>query len=267
MIVSFLGLTGPSGALPYHYSRLLVERIRGGDLAFGDFLDIFHHRLISLFFKAWEKYRFLFSSERSLREARQDTFTSCLFSLLGFGTPGLQDRMEIESRALLSYAGLFAETHRTASSLQRILSDFLEVPVEVVPFVGEWLALGAADRSRLGSPSAGDPMNNRLGVDTILGGRVWDVQGEFRVRLGPLPYERYLGFLPQGDALAPARDLVRTYVGPELDFQMLLVLSAEDVRPSRLGDSGERKPLLGWTTWLCSGPCPRDAEGALFGFQ
>src|SRR5690606_8343348 len=58
MRVNFMGLIGPMGVLPHHYTLLASERSRTKDSAYGEFLDLFHHRLISLFYRAWEKSRF-----------------------------------------------------------------------------------------------------------------------------------------------------------------------------------------------------------------
>jgi type VI secretion system protein ImpH len=285
MTVAFMGLTGPSGVLPRHYTELLlrVEReAKGAEKhALRAWLDLFNHRLISLFYRAWEKYRFYVAYERGEHAGREpDAFTRCLFSLVGLGTPALRDRLRVvvpagadgrprervlarvDDLALLHYSGFFAHRPRCAVSLEALLRDYFGLDVRVRQFQGQWLRLGAANQSRLGGPAA------RLGVDAVAGDRVWDVQGKVRLRLGPLRYARFDEFLPDR-APVPARKalfllthLVRLYVGPELDFDVQLVLKAEDVPACRLG--GGAAAHLGWNTWSLSGPAARDAEDAVF---
>ncbi|MFO0888032.1 MAG: type VI secretion system baseplate subunit TssG [Isosphaeraceae bacterium] len=65
MLVSFFGLTGPSGALPRHYTEILLQQLREKDSPLCDFLDLFNHRLVSLFYRAWEKYSLPVTYERT----------------------------------------------------------------------------------------------------------------------------------------------------------------------------------------------------------
>jgi len=267
MLVSFMGLTGANGVLPDHYTRLLIERIREKDYSLVDFLDLFNHRLTSLFFRAWEKYRFPTAYERSRLDPSgggEDFFTSCLFCLVGLGTGGLRGRMRVDDEAFLLYAGFFADTHRPAVSLERMLSDYFDLQARVHEFQGRWLPLSGADRSAL--PSLGSPggLNSQLGVNVVLGERVWDLQSKFRLRLGPLTYGQYCRFLPSGDALEPLFQLVRAYVGPEFDFEVQPVLQAAEIPPCRLDSSGGAGPRLGWTTWLLSVAAQKDFEDAGF---
>src|SRR5262249_32602335 len=100
MIVNFMGLMRPSGLLPLYYTELIVERVRSKDYALRDFLDIFNHRMISLFYQAWEKYRFTIAHERGER----DRFSHHLMDLIGLGTRGLENRLSVKDDALLFYA-------------------------------------------------------------------------------------------------------------------------------------------------------------------
>src|SRR5689334_2788636 len=91
LVINFMGLTGPMGVMPLYYSELIFERVRAKDRAFHAFLDIFNHRMVSLFYAAWEKYRFQVAYERGER----DRFSQYLLDLIGLGTRGLHDRQAI----------------------------------------------------------------------------------------------------------------------------------------------------------------------------
>ncbi len=277
MVVPFFGLTGPSGVLPHHYTQLLIDRIRLHDFALRDFLDIFNHRLTSLFYRAWEKYRFSVGYEKKswqvrtqelhepVREdARIALFEHCLYALIGMGTPGLRNRLEPGDEAFLYYGGLFAHRPRNASSLQRMLEDYFELPVTVQQFQGQWLYLDPPDQSSLPSREVLHGLNARLGVDTLVGERVWSVQDKFRVRIGPLDYGSFCRFMPTGDRLTPLAQLTRMYVGPEFDFDVQPVLRASDVPPTQFAAEEPRIPRLGWNTWLLSRPTLEDRDDAVF---
>src|SRR3954470_3678656 len=63
LVVNFMGMTGSNGVMPIAYSEYIQERIRAKDRTIPAFLDIFNHRMISLFYQAWEKYRFAVAYE------------------------------------------------------------------------------------------------------------------------------------------------------------------------------------------------------------
>ena len=63
MKVNFMGLSSPQGVLPTPYTELIIERTQKKDNALRDFLDLFNHRLISFFYRAWEKHHFFVSYE------------------------------------------------------------------------------------------------------------------------------------------------------------------------------------------------------------
>lgn len=259
MTVAFLGLTGPSGVLPRHYTELLIERMRQKDHALREFLDLFNHRFISLFFRAWEKYHFPIGYERAASSQEgYDPFTLCLFDLMGMGTKGLQERLGVEDETLLFYAGLMAQHPRSASALEGLLTAYFEVPIQTVQFAGQWLPLAEKDRSRLGASEA----NSTLSVNAVLGSRVWDQQAKFMLRVGPLSFAQFSEFLPSGMAFQPLVQLTRFFVGQEFDFDVRLVLKAAEVPRCRLGETGPNPARLGWSTWLKSREFSHDVEHA-----
>jgi type VI secretion system protein ImpH len=287
MTVSFLGLTGPSGVLPRHYTEMLLRQERDAKgrekRALRAWLDLFNHRFISLFRRAWEKYRPFVAYERGeYAKGEPDAFSRTVFSLVGLGTPALRDRLRVatwdeerqrqqvlarlDDLTLAYFGGFLSRRVGNATSLEAMLADYLGLPVEVRQFRGQWLVLDEANQSRLGEGALGCA----LGVNAVAGDRVWDVQSKFRVRVGPLSYDRFLEFLPDK---APQRErksffllchLVRTYVGPEVDFDVQVVLRKEDVPECQLADGNGAGPRLGWNTWVRSAPYPRDAGDAVF---
>ncbi len=277
MVVPFFGLTGPSGVLPHHYTQLIIDRLRLRDTALRDFLDMFNHRMISLFYRAGEKYRFHVGYEKKSwqvrteelrgpvsQEARIALFERCLFALIGMGTGHLRDRLEPSDEALLHYAGVLAHRPRNASSLQRMLADYFEIPVTVQQFQGQWLYLNPPDQTSLPTRELLDGINARLGVDTIIGERVWSVQDKFRLRIGPLSYHAFCRFMPTGDRLRSLAQLTRLYVGAQFDFDVQPVLRACEVPATQLSSDATPAPRLGWNTWLMSCPVQEDCDDAVF---
>ena len=261
MTVAFMGLTGPLGVLPRHYTDLLLERGRRKDWTLRDFLDIFNHRLISLFYRAWEKYRLPIVYEAAAwRHQENDCGSQYLFDLMGLGTTGLRGRMDVADKGLLFYTGLLAQHPHSASALVGFLQDYFGVPADVVQFMGQWLFLAPESRSRLGPGET----QNALGVSAVAGARVWDQQAKFRIRLGPLTFAQFCQFLPTGSAFRQLVQLSRFFAGQEQDFDVQLVLQASDVPYCRLGLRSEGAPRLGWSAWLKTREFTHDATDAIF---
>jgi type VI secretion system protein ImpH len=249
--VNFMGLTGPLGVLPHPYTDMVRERIRAKDTTLRDFLDLFHHRMISLFYQAWEKYRFTIAYERGDR----DRFSHHLLDLIGLGTPGLQDRQEVSDDSLIFYSGLLSMNTRSATALEQILRDFFDVPVKIEQFVGAWYPMEPENQCNIGEESGA---SEQLGWGAVVGDEIWDHQSRIRIQLGPLPFDVYRGFLPGGDAWRELRSLTRFFTRGEFDVEVQLILKRDDVPACELGEAGEEAPQLGWSTWVKSAPFNRD---------
>jgi type VI secretion system protein ImpH len=267
MVVPFLGLIGPSGVLPRHYTQLVIERCRQKDFALRDFLDLFHHRTISFFYRAWEKYRLPAVMERAERDRyadSEDRFTSSLYALVGFATRGLRNRLAYSQSVLLYFSGHFSHFPRTVTALESMLREYFELPIAVLQFQGQWLYLHREDRSQTSSDQFPQGRNCQLGRNVTVGQRVWSVENKFRVRLGPLTYDQFSRFLPGRPGLVSLCQLARTYVGAEFDFDVQPVLEASEVPRCQVGRPVQHASCLGWNTWLRSRPMPGDAADAIF---
>ncbi|MEA2463496.1 MAG: type secretion system protein ImpH [Acidobacteriota bacterium] len=259
MSVNVLGLTGAHGPLPHHITDLLLERTGRGDRGLRDFLDIFNHRLISLLYRARKKYR----PPLDAKGPSNGRVAGVLLSFLGLGTGHLLNRLRIPDRSLLPYTGLFTEQFRSPIGLERAVEDCFGVGAKVVQFQGVWHELEESDLTRIGVRGR----NHALGHGALLGRRVYDPTANFELRLGPMPYARFVSFLPHtcrhsphmtphsyGDAFQPLRSLVRFYAREELGFSVRLEVAKEEVPQLRISRTGSA--LLGWTSWLKT----RDAQ-------
>jgi type VI secretion system protein ImpH len=253
LAVRFLGLLGPNGPLPLHLTEYAQARLhQQGDRTFVRFLDIFHHRMLSLFYRAWANNEPTVGFDRP----ESDRFSDYVGSLAGLGMPTLRKRDDISDLTKLYYCGRLSSQTKCAEGLQDILSDYFELPARIEPFVGEWLMLPAENICRLGL----DPSNGTLGRSLMAGSKVWGCQHKFRITMGPLSFGDYESLLPVGQRIRRLVALVRNYIGDELAWEVRLVLKRTEVPAMRLNN----RFRLGWTTWLGHGPGEIDPDHLTF---
>jgi type VI secretion system protein ImpH len=251
LAVNFFGLFGANGPLPLHLTEYARDRARNhGDHTLVAFMDVFHHRMVSLFYRA----RAVADPAISLDRPDSDRFADYVGSLFGIGTRAMQGRDEIGDFAKLHFAGLMANQRRPAAGLVTILRAYFKLPVHIEQFVGHWMKIPLDGQTRIGIEDRG----NRLGTSAVLGKKVWDCQHKFRLVIGPLDYADYERMLPGGASMTRLVDWVKSYAGTVLDWDVRLVLKRSDVPPLTLGAR-----RLGWTTYLASGPAARDARQLL----
>jgi type VI secretion system protein ImpH len=251
LAVNFIGLLGPNGPLPLHLTEYARDRARNnGDQTLAGFLDVFHHRIVSLFYRA----RASAEPALSLDRPELDRFGDYVGSLFGIGSAALQGRDEIGDFAKLHFAGLMANQRRPAAGLVTILRAYFKLPVGIEQFVGHWMKIPLDGQTRIGMQDRG----NRLGTSAVLGRTVWDCQHKFRLVIGPLDYDDYQRMLPGGDSMSRLLAWVRNYAGMVLDWDVRLILKQEQVPRLALGAR-----RLGWTTFVSGVPAGRDSDQLL----
>jgi type VI secretion system protein ImpH len=229
------GLFGPNGALPLHLTELAYERRRHQeDGTIADFLNLFQHRLISLFYRAWADSEPAVSLDRP----ESDRYRAYVGALFGLAPQSAQDADAVPDYAKLSRAGRFSSQARSADGLEAILADYFGIAVEVRPFAGAWLDIPRDLQSRLGE--------QQLGVGTTLGGSTWQCQHRFEIVVGPLERAAFSNFLPGARGLDELNALVRLYTNDEWAWQVRLLLRDAEIPGIRLGAGSQ----LGWTSWL-----------------
>lgn len=255
LTVNLFALAGSESPLPNWIAELLLVQQRHKDTALRDFLDIFHHRLLSLLYRIQLHHRPWLEphSVQRGREARSsNSMSRHLLAFTGLGLTELQSRLNIPDEELLPYAGLLWQKPRSLPGLERVLEHALSVPVTSRPTLGTWHGIEPEDRTRLGPRRCTDrlpaPSRGRfhaLGRTATLGTRVWDAQGRFDLILGPLKLGRFLALLPGGPTHRRLRSLVRFYAGDLPEVRLHLRLQDPRTPSTRLGRS-----RLGWTSWI-----------------
>ena len=248
LLVHLFGLFGPDGPLPLHITEQARDRQRTlGDATLRRFIDLFNHRTLQLFHRAWAEVRPTASFDRPY----DDRFGHYVGALIGLSTGGLTQRDAMPDLTKLHFAGLLSGQTRHAEGLGAILSEFFTMPVHVESFVGGWLRLPDDDLTRLSD----GPRTAGLGSSSMLGGQVWSRQHKFRLVFGPLSLDEYERLLPGGLSFHRLVPIVRNWAGDVLAWDVNMVLRRDEVPATRLGQQGR----LGWTTWLMPRPNPKDA--------
>jgi type VI secretion system protein ImpH len=285
---NFLPIGGFNGPLPQPYVQTLLDRTKRRDFAMRDFIDIFHHRLVSIFYRIRKKHRVALD----LSHPGRTHFARYFLSFLGLGTRGMTGRLggaaageltpvagaerkgaeetarlksllnpwpgqalPVDDRALIRFAGLLNQRPRSAVGLEKFLGGHFRVPVKVRQFAGQWHALDEDQYSSIGRLGR----NNRLGVDVTLGTKVWDNTSRVEIELGPLDAATQADLLPSGTGFASLCALARFYLGDAVDFDVRYRLAAGQTDRVRLG-AGTR---LGWTSWLSTAARDGDDSQAI----
>lgn len=254
--VSFMGLTGINSALPYHYTERLLELSHHDNFTLKDFFDFFNHSFILLFYRAWQKNHCFTTFNNEKNELQQSNFDCMLNSIAG----GSSLESKQPKKYLKFYAGLFGGIIQSAVALESMLSDYFELPIQILQFQGKWLSLKDYDRSLIGSKYIGGQYN-QLARDLMLGQRSWDIGSKFRIYIGPIAYHKFIELEPTSPLMQAIIQITKQYINAELNFDIQLELSASEIPPCILQSTNSRK--LSWNTWLISKPQKKNSNAVI----
>jgi type VI secretion system protein ImpH len=247
VVGNFLGLFGPNGPLPLHLTEHAIEREQNAkDPTLVAFANVFHHRMLSLFYRAWAEAQPTVQLDRP----EQDRFRSWIGALIGIATPHLDGRDALPDQYKRFFAGRLVPQARNAEGLRCFLEHYFGVQICVIEFVVGWMQLPRDARLHMGKSMAA------MGRDALLGAQVRGAQQRFRLRVGPLTRNEFNRFLPGGDTLVKLVAAVKLYVGEEKSWDVQLVLQKEEVPLTHLGQAGS----MGFNTWMGRYPKPGDAD-------
>jgi len=249
MFVNFLGLLGPNGPMPLHVTQYVRERVLiHHDDTLARFLDMFNHRMLSFFYRAWAANQQTVQFERG----EEDRFAVYIGSMFGMGMETHRRRDAVPDVAKLHYSGHLVCQTRHPEGICDTLEDYYGIRVRMVEFIGQMLDVPDDCVCRLGE----SPETGSLGWTAIVGRRVWECQQKFRLRFGPMTLREYQRLLPGGDSLRRLIAWMKNYLADQLLWEVQLILKKEEVPPLKMGTIGQ----LGWTTWLTSRPFDHDAD-------
>ncbi len=244
VVTTFLGLTGTVSPIPQYMAEEIVQQ-PPDERASQDFLDLFHHRAISLLARGLLEN----DPAASHRGDQSDLWSSRLLALAGVdpatrlgpgGDPPTAPVGVGEGDArwlLLRAAALVTERAPTAAGLEAILRDALRdelegAPLAVEQFVGVRVPIAEPDRARLGVQAS------TLGRDAVVGRTVLDRTGTVGVVVGPVGRAGYVRFAVERSAAEKLRATLELAGRGELSCQIELLLEPGAAPPLHLGPPG-----------------------------
>ncbi|MGE0787609.1 MAG: type VI secretion system baseplate subunit TssG [Sandaracinaceae bacterium] len=238
VITTFLGLTGTVSPLPLYIAEEILHEDDQNPVR-RDFLDVFHHRVISLLYRAVMK----FMPAREHVSHRRDAWMTRMLYLTGLD-PDIQARdLKVHPSTLVRLAPLLAGRGRGPRVLALAMREALakellpDGTVNIRQFAGGWIEVDEEQRMSLGKD------NCVLGIQAILGKRAYDQSGRFCVEIGPLHRHNYRRFLRDGDLLPIVQDVVALACREPLDFDVELKLAPDAVPSFELSSKGTGSEL------------------------
>lgn len=252
------GIFGPNGALPNFITEELLQRDDDGrrDEVTPAFANIFHHRLTSLLYAAWERAQIAPGRDRP----EADPWEGWIGALQGAHGPDRRawaHRDELPDELRRRMAGWMSSGPKSAEGAASVATEAVGAPVSAIEFVGEWLPISADQRARFAPPQDfGAAGGMRLGQDIVVGERYYSLQTRIRLRTAPLGLDHYRDLLRSGRLFPVLRDAMRAYLGLAIAWEVQPVLDVgEAPRPTLDGSI-----RLGWDCWLSSSPPMRDLD-------
>lgn len=247
-----LGVLGPNSVLPLHYTEIIKDSIENRkDRTLANFLDIFHHRYISLIYRTWAQSKPVVSLDRK----KEDYFSENIAKLVGLRVCE-QENSLLPMHARLAMVPHLIHEGKSPENLEASLNHFFAVPIKLEEFQLHWLKLDESDTTKLGMIR----QSSYLEEGAVLGGEVPDCQSKIRLVIGPMSLKKYMRFTPDGEDFAVLVEIVRSFVGVELTWDVKLTADNKEAHPVELGGNDR----LGWSTWLGDDPEKEIAVGMTF---
>ncbi|EZQ18373.1 MULTISPECIES: type VI secretion system baseplate subunit TssG [Halopseudomonas] len=236
--VNLVSLFGAGSPLPAFYGeQALGDGVDGNPTRM--FMDLFNNRLQRLLLPVWQKYRY----HARFKPGGRDPVSALLFSLIGLSGNTIRHSTELNWKRLLPYLGLLSLRAQSAAMVESVLRYYFKhEQLHIEQCLEREVDIPGDQRCQLGLG------NSTLGDSLVLGERVRDRSGKFRIHILNLDWARFHDFLPPGCDNQPLRVLIRFVLRTPLDYDVRLHLRPDEIRELRLGAGNTCR--LGWTSWL-----------------
>jgi len=248
LVVNFLGLTGPSGILPPHYTEYLINQSQQKKFAVKDFFDLIHQRALLFYYKSWVKTHFYVNFNCKNRHDQPNDIMEILCSHVGFSSKKDLHGLNFIDNFVLSNAGIFSKKRPTLSELCTLIEHYLQLHVEVIPFCKSKYYFTSEQISFF--PNKDHPTGNHcyLSTNARLGDAIDLYQNSFKVVIYVKDFSQWNDLLPGGTYFKTICDIIQYYVGIEYSFKLELGCNLTMLGSTRLGDPTTAK--LGWNSWI-----------------
>ncbi|KPA12317.1 protein containing DUF1305 [Candidatus Magnetomorum sp. HK-1] len=244
LTTSILGLYGPGSPLPSYYTEDLMDADKDDLVSGRAFIDMLQARLFQLLFESSRKYNMMLS----INEYNDTSVLNRLFCMTGFGEKKVREAVfgsnvtDTKSYELIRYMGLFSQFPKSALGLQTILRDALETKaVKSKPCISQMVDIPEDQLNFLGKN------NNTIGENSIIGEKVIDRMGKFRISIGPVKKEALSKFLPGNKGYKTIKRLTVCYLFDHFNFDLEIIVHEKNT-PICLGDN--KTNIVGVWAWL-----------------
>lgn len=240
---AFMGFLGSNGALPIHYTQRVADQmLYERDDSTKAFLDTFTTRAVNLFYEAWKKYRLDLKYDKT----QHDEFLSLLLSIAGVGQDSLKNRLNgdrVYDESIAYFASAFRHQPVSSEMMERVLTDYFKVPINVTQFIGGWYHVPEQQQTKLAGAGA------VLGSGAMVGERVWQRDLCIKLTIGPMKQAVFQDFLPTKPVSHALKQVLTLFTGLAIEYEVELVLAKEDVSSLQIGgeDGGA---MLGWNSFV-----------------
>ncbi|WP_239373266.1 type VI secretion system baseplate subunit TssG [Snodgrassella gandavensis] len=228
VFTTFMGLIGTDGVMPNWLIAESAEKKDGMDNLTA-FLDIFHHRLMAMFYQIWKRFHYEFQ----YRENASDRLSQALLTLIHG-----RDTLDIDPRYYLGVIKELNKKNKNIFGLKEIVHYVIPAVSEVV--IEEFIPVKyPVTQLSLGTGIAFE--------NAVLGRFLYDANSRIRISVKLNNYTTLNLLYENQPVRMILKTLVKKYVGCTLDVELMATLSADLLPLAKLNATAPQQLSAGVT--------------------